>query len=91
MTPAIGGLDLLVFTGGVGEHSRQVRASVADALSYLGVGLDRAVNERAMGDADITGPGAATRTVVITARQDLEIRRQVVAILEGRAGAPSTG
>jgi acetate kinase len=43
------------------------------------------------GDADITGPGAATRTVVITARQDLEIRRQVVAILEGRAGAPSTG
>jgi acetate kinase len=83
MTAATAGLDLLVLTGGVGEHSWEVREALADGLAYLGVALDPAVNRSATGDADISAPGAAVRTVVATAREDLEIRRQVLAVLPG--------
>jgi len=81
MTAATGGLDLLVLTGGVGEHSWEVRAGLADALGHLGVAVDAARNRAATADADISAPGAGVRTVVVTAREDLEIRRQVIAVL----------
>jgi len=81
MTAGTAGLDLLVLTGGVGEHSWQVREALADGLAHLGVALDPAANRAATGDADISVPGAAVRTVVVTAREDLEIRRQVLAVL----------
>jgi acetate kinase len=76
MTAALGGLDLLVFTGGVGEHSTDVRAAAAARLAYLGVAVDDAADGSASGDADITAGGAPVRTVVVTAREDLEIARQ---------------
>jgi len=84
MTAAVEGLDLLVLTGGVGEHSWQVRGALADALGYLGVSVDAAANERTTADGDIGTPGAAVRTVVVTAREDLEIRRQVLDVLAER-------
>jgi len=83
MTAATRGLDLLVMTGGVGEHAWQVRAAVADSLGHLGLVLDEARNRTATGDAEISPPGAAVRTVVVTAREDLEIRRQVLEVLGG--------
>ena len=46
MTAALGGLDVLVFTGGVGERSAPIRARAADGLGFLGVGVDRARNQR---------------------------------------------
>lgn len=81
MTAATAGLDLLVLTGGVGERGWQVREALADGLAHVGVTLDPAANRAATGDADITHHGAAVRTVVVTAREDLEIRRQVVSVL----------
>jgi acetate kinase len=81
MTASTGGLDLLVMTGGVGEHAAAVRAAVADRLSYLGVALDEPRNGATSADGDITAPSAAVTTVVVTAREDLEIRRQVTALL----------
>ncbi len=81
MTAATAGLDLLVLTGGVGEHAWQVRAALGAGLAHLGVGVDPAANRAATGDAEISAPGAAVRTVVVTAREDLEIRRQVLALL----------
>ncbi len=83
MTAATAGLDLLVLTGGVGEHSWQVREALGAGLAHLGVALDPAANRAAAGDADISSPGAAVRVVVVTAREDLEIRRQVLAVLSG--------
>jgi acetate kinase len=83
MTAATGGLDLLVLTGGVGEHAWQVRAELAAALAHLGLALDPDLNRSTTADADITAPGAAVRTVVVTAREDLEIRRQVLEVLSG--------
>jgi acetate kinase len=83
MTAATGGLDLLVLTGGVGEHAWQVRAELAGALAHLGMALDDEVNRATTADAVISAPGAGVTTVVVTAREDLEIRRQVVEALGG--------
>lgn len=79
MTAAVGGLDVLVMTGGIGEHAPLVRSAVATRLAFLGVDIDPVANERATGDVDVSGRGAGARTVVVTAREDLEITRQVVA------------
>jgi len=77
MVASLGGLDLLVFTAGIGERSPLVRAEVAARLAYLGVAVDPAANEAVTGDADLTAAGATVRTVVVAAREDLEIARQV--------------
>jgi acetate kinase len=87
MAASLGGLDALVFTGGVGENAAVVRARAADGLRFLGVELDTATNERAAPDAEITVPGAAVRTLVLRAREDLEMARQTRETLGD--GAPS--
>lgn len=83
MTAALGGLDALVFTGGIGERSPDVRAEAASRLAYLGVAVDAGANGEVQGDADITAAGSAVRTVVVTAREDLEIARQARTLLGG--------
>jgi acetate kinase len=81
MAAAMGGLDALAFTGGVGEHAPAVRAAGCDGLAFLGVELDPERNEAAREDAEI-GAGAV-RVAVVTAREDLEIARQVRALVGG--------
>jgi acetate kinase len=73
MTASLGGLDLLVFTGGIGEHDAVVRARAVDGLAFLGAVLDPAANLAASGDTRISPPGAGAETWVVTAREDLEI------------------
>jgi acetate kinase len=84
MAAAMGGLDALVFTGGVGENSAPVRAAAASAVAFLGVGIDRASNEAASGDALLSPPDAAAPTLLVRAREDVEIARQVRATLAVR-------
>ncbi len=81
MTAALGGLDVLVFTGGVGEHSPEVRTAAATGLGYLGVVLDEDANQSAQPDADISAPRAPVATLVLTAREDLEIAHHTRAAL----------
>jgi acetate kinase len=81
MAAAMNGLDALVFTGGIGEHSSAVRAATATGLAFLGVAIDEDGNSGAQGDADISASGSAVRTAVITAREDIEIARQARAVL----------
>ena len=81
MAAALGGLDALVFTGGVGERSAPVRAAAADGLGFLGVAVDLGRNGAPDGDADVSADGAPVRTLVVPAREDLEIARQVRALL----------
>jgi acetate kinase len=75
MAAAMDGLDVLAFTGGVGEHAPRIRAAAAGGLGFLGVAVDEPRNAAATSDADV-GSGAV-RVVVITAREDLEMARQV--------------
>jgi acetate kinase len=77
MAAAIGGVDAVVFTGGVGEHAPPVRQAAVAGLGMLGVELDLGLNDRAEGDVDISAAEAAARTLVVAAREDLEIARQV--------------
>jgi acetate kinase len=77
MTAALGGLDALVFTGGVGEHAAEIRRLAADGLGYLGVALDPHANEEGRGDREIGAPGAPVHTLVVESREDLEIAAQV--------------
>jgi acetate kinase len=81
MAAALGGLDTLVFTGGIGEHQPQTRAEAASGLGFLGVAVDESRNATAQPDCDISVPGAAVRTLVIAAREDIEIARQTRAAL----------
>jgi acetate kinase len=81
MAAALGGLDALCFTGGIGERSAPVRALAAEGLGFLGVAVDPGRNEAVDGDGELTASGAAVRTVVVAAREDLEIARQVRAVL----------
>ena len=75
MAAALGGLDALVFTAGIGEHSADVRARVCARLGFLGVELDPALNERARPDAEIALEGSTVRVVVLGAREDVVAAR----------------
>jgi acetate kinase len=77
MAAALGGIDVLAFTGGVGEHAAPIRAAAAGGLGFLGVAVDEAANGAHGGDGDITAVGAHVSTVVVSAREDLEIAEQV--------------
>lgn len=77
MAAAMDGLDVLVFTGGVGEHQPPVRARAAAGLGFLGIQLEERANHTATDDTDITATGARVSTLVITAREDAEIANQV--------------
>jgi acetate kinase len=82
MTAALGGLDALVFTGGVGERAVELRRQVVARLGFLGAGLDDAANAGCTGgDGDVTGAGATVRTLVVAAREDVEIARGTRAVL----------
>jgi acetate kinase len=76
MAAALGGLDVLAFTGGVGERSPEVRARAVVGLGFLGLAIDQHRNATAAGDSDITASEGQARTLVIGAREDLEIARQ---------------
>jgi acetate kinase len=81
MAAAMDGLDALVFTGGIGEHQPQVRTEATDGLEFLGVAIDTRRNEAVAGtDADISADSARVRTLVIAAREDIEIARQARAV-----------
>ena len=81
MAAALGGLDVLVFTGGVGERASEIRTRAAGGLGFLGIAVDPASDAATVPDADVSASGAAVRTLVIEAREDLEMARQVRACL----------
>ena len=81
MTAAMGGIDALVFTGGVGENSPRVRSAATAATGFLGVELDLRLNDEGKADALLSGAEAPVPVVLIQAREDIEIATQVRAAL----------
>ena len=81
MAAATDGLDAIVFTGGVGENSAEIRQRALDGLGFLGIAVDPASNDEGAGDREIGAPAAPVRALVIAAREDIEIARQVRATL----------
>jgi acetate kinase len=76
MAATLGGIDALVFTAGVGEHSGEIRERVCENMNYLGLELDRTANESCKPDADVAMPESAVRILVIATREDLTIMRE---------------
>jgi acetate kinase len=77
----LGGLDVLVFTAGVGENSAEIRQAACRNLEHLGIELDAAANERCRPDADIACAGSRVRVLVIAAREDLEMLSETVRVI----------
>jgi acetate kinase len=79
----MGGVDALVFTAGVGEHAREVRASICAGLECLGLELDAQTNASCLPDADVARPGSRGRILVIATREDVTMLREVIQVLGG--------
>lgn len=75
MAASLGGLDVLVFTAGIGENSPEVRKVACAKLAFLGVQLDDAQNSSARTDCDVSSPSSAIRVLVIGAQEDWAIAR----------------
>jgi acetate kinase len=75
MSVALGGLDALVFTAGIGENSASVRAAVCGRLGFLGVELDAEANASVRPDATVSVSDSPVRLVVLEAREDLVAAR----------------
>jgi acetate kinase len=87
MAASLDGLDALVFTGGVGERSPEVRRLAVEGLGFLGLAIDDARNADgpaadAAPDRDVSAPGSRALTLVVESREDLEIARSVRALLD---------
>lgn len=87
MAAAMGGIDLLAFTGGVGENSAEIRERAMDGLGFLGIAGEPHRNTAGSGDRLISPDGAAVQAFVITAREDKQIAAEVRGIVHGTPAA----
>jgi len=69
-------MDALIFTGGIGEHSAEVRERTCANLEFLGVQLETSKNASPKLDADITAAGSPVRVLVIAAQEDWAIAKE---------------
>ena len=73
---AMGGVDCIVFTAGIGEHDAYVRKCVASDLEYMGVVIDEQKNANPTdGICDITGEGSRVKVLIIPTNEELVIAR----------------
>lgn len=82
MAATLGGIDGLVFTAGIGEHSPQIRRRVCECLGFLGLELDDDANAACRPDADVASPASEARVLVITTREDLAIVRETKRLID---------
>jgi acetate kinase len=79
LAAALGGLDTLVFSAGIGEHSPIVRARICEGLEFLGIAIDSAHNEA--GEAVISSEGSRVTVRVIHTDEESEIARSVLEMI----------
>jgi acetate kinase len=107
MTASLGGLDALVFTAGIGEHSARVRAHLCARLGFLGIELDAQRNSELEShrqteldsrsdrtvepDRDIAAVGSPARVLVVRAREELVVARAVRALTASTDSKPEQG
>ena len=82
---AMGGIDAVVFTGGIGENNPQYRARVAENLKFMGVEIDEEANKKAMrtsDENDVSTAGAKVKMLVIPTNEELMIARDTYALVK---------
>ena len=82
---AMGGIDAVVFTGGIGENNPQYRTKVAEKLAFLGVKIDEELNQKAKrtsDENDISTPDAKVKMLVIPTNEELTIARDTLELVK---------
>jgi acetate kinase len=86
---ALGGLDILVFTGGIGEHAPEIRRRISDGLAFAGIEIDTKAN---LDDAAVVSTGNSAATVrVIHTDEELMVARHTRAVLDPSPTEPRKG
>ncbi|HEV2389067.1 MAG TPA: acetate kinase [Candidatus Acidoferrales bacterium] len=91
MTAVLGGIDALVFSGGIGENSPEVRAAACANLAFLGLAIDPSKNRLPNPDQDVAAAGSAIPVLVIAAQEDWAIARACWRLAEAPAAGPAGG
>lgn len=86
MVAALGGIDALIFTAGIGENSAEVRAAACANLEFLGLTLDPAKNESPRRDSNISAAASRVPVFVIHAEEDWSIARESWALMQSGGG-----
>lgn len=82
---AMGGADAIVFTGGIGENSPEIRAGICAGMEWAGLNLDAAKNQQAIGrEAEISREGSRLLAYAIPTDEELLIARDTVRVIEGQ-------
>ncbi|MDD1530622.1 acetate kinase [Bradyrhizobium sp. WBOS7] len=85
MATTLGGLDCLVFTGGIGQHAKEIRSAICERLGWLGVRIDAAANDAVR--ERIGAGGSAVDVFVIPTNEEMMIARHCAALIRGRGAA----
>jgi acetate kinase len=83
MATTLGGLECLVFTGGIGEHASEIRSAIGERLAWLGVRIDAAANDARR--ERISSADSAVDVFVIPTNEELTIARHCAAVLRAKA------
>lgn len=79
----LGGLDVLAFTGGIGENSAVIRRMVCERIAHMGIELSAESNENGKGDRLVSTENSAVRVYAIAANEELGVARKTFACLRG--------
>lgn len=79
---AMGGLDAVIFTAGIGENNPRLRQMILSGLEFLGIGVDEEKNLKKMPEQDISTEGARVRAMVIATNEELVIARDTLALVQ---------
>lgn len=81
---AMGGVDAIAFTGGIGENSAALRAASLSGLEFLGVELDAGANGSGTGDRVVSRAGAKVSVVALATNEELIVARRAYRVLSGQ-------
>jgi acetate kinase len=86
---AMGGIDTVVFTGGVGENSSETRYEVCKELGFLGIDFDQNANNGLRGqEKEITKPGSKVKVLVVPTNEELVIAQDTMEIVKNLQSKP---
>ena len=77
----LGGADVVIFTGGIGENSKRIRAAVCERMEWAGLQFDSAKNEQVSGESPLSADGSKVQAWVIPTNEELIVARQTAALL----------
>ena len=82
---AMGGLDAVAFTGGIGENSARLRGACCDRLEFLGIVLDPEANERGTGDRLVSAADSRVSVIALATNEEVVVARRAYRRLAGQS------